>query len=424
MSDEPVSKPQPSEEAPAAAPESTPAPTPEQSGPQPALNRMPNSVTVLVGIAVALLAAILALNLAPRDKGNSTEGEYLGRLKAERDAQRATVNAQRAQMGLPPLDDIGGAEDPNTIATRIGRDSASLASMLTRYDQLIIERDAMIAEKGSALVESEKRRQLLADTISRLQNQLDKALIEGGSADLLQRQVEAERARAEDLDAKLQNALASLANTAGQVDKADYDRLVTQLEEARRSRDFFEDRSKQLEAELASLQSVQVKQDLFADDESELLPAAVALFRELRRLENQPDADIMAAYSKFGNELGATVLRKLSFPTGSSELTAEDLRAANELAPNLPDRGLVFAVGYASVTGNVDKNRELSSARATNVARAINGQETLQPTGPGRLPRPDPPLLRLRPGTKPDRRNLAHPPAPSAGVIMNCGGGL
>lgn len=376
MSDEPVSKPQPTGKTPGAAPESTPDSTPAQPGQQPAPTRMPNSVTVLVGIAVALLVAILALNLAPRDKGGGKEGEYLGRLKAERDARRATVNSQRSEMGLPPLDDVGGAEDPNTVATRIGRDSASLASMLTRYDQLIIERDAMIAEKSTALVESEKRRQLLADTISRLQDQLDRALIDGGSADLLKRQLEAERTRNQDLDTRLQNALASLAQAADSIDKADYDRLINQLEEARRSRDFFEDRSKQLEAELASLKSERVvQQDLFADDESELLPAAVELFKALRRLEDQPDADIMAAYSKFGNDLGASVLRKLSFPTGSSELTPEDLRAVNELAPALPDRGLVFAVGYASVTGNVDNNRRLSSARATTAAEAINAQK-------------------------------------------------
>jgi len=371
MSQEPASKPQPAEE-PAAAATETPEANPS---PQATPARMPNSVTVLVGIAVALLAAILALNLAPRKDQVSKESEYLGRQKAERDALRSQVNAQRTQMGLPPLDDVGSAEDPKTVATRIGRDSASLATMLDRYDQLIIERDAMLAEKGTALVESEKRRQLLTETIGRLQAQLDKALIEGGSTDLLRRQLDAERTRAQDLDVKLQNALASLANAADQIDKADYDRLVSQLEEARRSRDFFEDRAKQLEAQLASLQAVQVEQDLFADDESELLPAAVELFKALRRLEDEPDADIMAAYSKFGNDLGATVLRKLSFPTGSSDLTPVDLQAVRELAPALPDRGLVFAVGYASVTGSVDNNRRLSSARATTAAEAINAQK-------------------------------------------------
>lgn len=356
-------------------PAATPAENPQpESAPPPGDTRRPNSVTILVGVAVALLAAIVALNLAPGRSGND-DVKTLERKKGERDALRRTVNAERSLQGLPPLDSVGGAEDPETVADRLGRDATALAGMLTQYDNLIIERDAMIAEKGAALVQSEQQRQALTNSIGRLQGQLEKALIDSSGSDLARRQLELERARAEDLALKLQQAQIALAAAGDAVDKADYDRLLSQLEEARRSRDFFEDRARKLEEQLAALQTETVQQDLFADDESELLPAAVELFRRLRKLENQPDADVMAAYSKFGNDLGATVLRKLSFPTGVGELTAEDLSVVNELAPNLPNRGLVFAVGYASVTGNVDKNRELSSSRATNAARAINAHK-------------------------------------------------
>ena len=372
------------------APETTTTPSPDHAGtppasqsngPQPepaaepAATRRPNSVTILVGIAVALLATILALNLVPRGSGTSDEAIEIARKKAERDVLRSTINAERSRLGLPPLDDLGGTEEPKTVANRIGRDAATLASMLDRYNQLITERDAMIAEKGAALVESEQRRQALTESIARLQQQLDKALIDSSGSDLAQRQLELEKQRSGDLAQQLQQAQAALAAAGEGVAKTDYDRVLTQLEEARRSRDFFEDRSRKLEEQIASLQTETVKQDLFADDESQLLPAAVELFRRLRELENRPDDEIMAAYAKFGNELGATVLRKLSFPTGISDLTETDSAAINELTPKLPNRGLVFAVGYASETGNVDNNRVLSSARATKTAEAINARK-------------------------------------------------
>jgi outer membrane protein OmpA-like peptidoglycan-associated protein len=83
----------------------------------------------------------------------------------------------------------------------------------------------------------------------------------------------------------------------------------------------------------------------------------------------------MAEYGKLGNELGATVLKKVTFPTGQSDLTPNDRTAIDALAPNLPNRGLILVIGYASVTGNVDDNRRLSSARATKTAEEINSHK-------------------------------------------------
>jgi outer membrane protein OmpA-like peptidoglycan-associated protein len=39
----------------------------------------------------------------------------------------------------------------------------------------------------------------------------------------------------------------------------------------------------------------------------------------------------------------------------------------------VPEGDLVLAIGYASETGNVDSNRELSSARATAAAELFSG---------------------------------------------------
>ena len=42
------------------------------------------------------------------------------------------------------------------------------------------------------------------------------------------------------------------------------------------------------------------------------------------------------------------------------------------MVKDIPDGDLVLAVGYASETGNVDKNRTLSSDRATTVAQVYS----------------------------------------------------
>jgi len=115
--------------------------------------------------------------------------------------------------------------------------------------------------------------------------------------------------------------------------------------------------------------------DAMLETDADLLPAAVKLFARLRKLEGINDSAIMAEYAKIGKELGATVLRRVYFPTNQSELTPEDKKAIDKLAPTLPNRGLILVIGYASRTGNVDHNRKLSSARATNTAEELNAHK-------------------------------------------------
>lgn len=339
----------------------------------------PNTVTILAVSAVALLVIIVVLMMANRRPGAGTEPDDLTRRRAERDVLRAAVAAERERLGLPPLDAAGTSEDPARIAERLSRDAAALAGRLTQFDDVLRQRDTLISQKNSALLETERQLQALTQRLARLQADYDKASAAGLSSESLKRQLDAERQRAGELDRQLQEAQTSLRDLADRPDPDELNRLRNQLDEARRARDFFDDRNRKLEAELASLRNQPppppAAGDLFADDETELLPAAVKLFAGLRKLEGLTDDEVMAAYSRFGQELGATVLRKLSFPTGASDLTAEDLTAVESLATSLPDQGLILVVGYASETGNVDDNRTLSSARATKTAEAINAHK-------------------------------------------------
>ena len=337
-----------------------------------------NSTTILVAIAVALLAAILAINLTGQAGKNSNTVTELAKKKVERDALRASINAERARLGLPPLEGLGSTEDPSQIAARLGKDAATLATMLTKFDDVIRERDSQIAQKTRELLSSEQQRQALAASVARLQQQLDKALAESGSVSLLRSQLKAATTRAADLETQLNEVKAKLAQYANRPPSEALQTLKRQLEEARRARDFYDEQNRKLEAELAKLRSSQAvppppkPHKLFAETEADLLPAAVKLFARLRQLEGVNDSAVMAEYAKLGKELGATVLRRVYFPTGKSELTPEEKKVVDDLAPNLPNRGLILVIGYASRTGNVDNNRKLSSARATRVAEEIN----------------------------------------------------
>lgn len=350
-------------------PDESPAP-PDPLVPAATTARTNPTIIALVSVAVVLLASILAINLGPRRQAPGTPND-LATLKAEIEVRRAAINAERKRLGLPPLEGtVSGGESPADVAARLGRDATTLAGMTDRLAQLLKEKDQTIAEKNAALLSSEQSRQAVTDRLARLRQELDTALVDGSSADLLRRQLADSQQKADSLRQQLEEAQDALANAADRPDPAELDTLRRRLDEVTRARDFFENRTKELEAELASLRSKPA--DLFADNENEMLPAVVKLFQTLRQLENKPDSEISSAYSLLGADLGAAVHGKYSFPTGSSTLGPQDEQALRDLAGQFPDNGVIVAFGYASETGNVDNNRELSSARATTVATLLD----------------------------------------------------
>ncbi len=117
------------------------------------------------------------------------------------------------------------------------------------------------------------------------------------------------------------------------------------------------------------------RQKLFAQTEDELLRPALELVRNLRKLENKPDSEITTAYSRFGSESGATVVKTLSFATGSAAMSPVDAQEVSALLGSVDDGDMLLVIGYASETGNVDANRTLSSDRATNVAAALSANK-------------------------------------------------
>lgn len=327
-------------------------------------NNLPPAVA-LAFVIIALLGVLIVMVLRNGSFPSSFGSSDMANLQSEVDARRADLNRQRIALGYSPLD--SSAEPIDDIANRLKKDADSLVALASRFQEMLAEKDGELSARGGELINSERLRKSLFEENNRLQGDLNRALVNGSDADRLRSDLAALRSQRDALTAELDAAREQLKNASG-VSSEDYAALQRRLEEAVRAKDFFESRVKELEGDLS-------KAKLFARNEDELLPAAVALVRTLRKLENKPDSDLTSAYSRIALDLGADVLQTVTFATGSYDLTTENQTTISALLDQLPDGDLLLVVGYASRTGNPESNQTLSSDRATAVAEFYSGNK-------------------------------------------------
>lgn len=333
----------------------------EHSAPDAAAKKMSTSVNPAIILLFMILAMLVVLALTLLKNGKATwtsnlEDTTVAAIKSDLDARRLELNRQRVAMGLAPLDNT--SEPVEEIVMRLKADADALAGISDKFQQTLTEKDAELASRDSQTLNLEKLRQDISLKNARLQSELQHALTSSS---------EAEQLKIKLADTLLQNKtiadeLAALKQKGTGVSDEEYAALKRRYEETLRAKEFHEARAKELEANAA-------KADLFANSEAELLPAAVELFRRLRKLEGQNDSDLTTEYSKLGVDLGANVLHSLSFETGKSELSAADMEMLSNIAASeVPDGDLTLVIGYASETGNIDSNQKLSSSRAIAAA--------------------------------------------------------
>lgn len=323
---------------------------------------LPTSVLALGFIAIALVGVLIATAIKSRPSDSSaaaaeTEDPALREAKAKLQMLQSSLNQDRAKLGLSPLygDTTQSAE---AVAARITEDAATLVAMAKGVKDLIATKDAELSQRTQELTDALKLQGVLRDQLAKSEERLSRALIEGSDASTLRSQLEAANKR-----------ILALSDEVRRLSEGPAD-MQARLQEVTAERDA-------LAARVAELESQLSRASLFAGTEAELFKEAVQLFRSLRELENKPDSEIATAYSQFGAKLGANVLDKIDFPTGSSDVPPEDVAKINTFAGEAPDNALLLVVGYASETGNVDNNRTLSSDRATAVARLLD--ETKKP---------------------------------------------
>jgi outer membrane protein OmpA-like peptidoglycan-associated protein len=334
--------------------------TDEAEAPKTSSKILTPPAAALIFVIMALLGVLIVVAIrGVISNRSSVSAADITNLEAEVNARRSELNRQRMALGYAPLE--GTSEPIDNIATRLKADADTLVALAGRFQEMLAEKDSEVTAKNAEWLRSEQLRQTLASENSRLQAELGRALAAGSDSDRLRSDLANLKSQRDALADELNATLEKLKTTTAGVSPEDYEVLERRLEEALRARDFFEARVKQLEGDLT-------KAKLFASSENELLPAAVQLFRNLRELEGRPDSELTTSYSNLGVELGASVLHTLPFATGSAGLTPADEEMVRGLVNEVPDGDLLLVIGYASETGNEDKNRKLSSDRATAVA--------------------------------------------------------
>lgn len=316
----------------------------------------------LAFVIIALLGVLIVMVLKNSSWNSSGDGADLKVLQAEADALRSEYNNQRVAMGLRPIE--GTSEPVEEIANRLKKDADTLVALAGSYQKLLGEKDNELTARNAEILRSEKLRAALTAENNRLQADLQRALVGSSDIDLLRRDLADVKSQRDALAAELNEARQKMLTMSAGVSNDDYADLKRRYEEILRAKEFFEARVKDLEGDLT-------KARLFARSENELIPAAVELFRSLRKLQGKTDSEIASAYSALGVSLGANVVQTLNFATGSSVLTTADDEAIRGLIDGIPNGDLLLAVGYASETGNVDSNQTLSSDRATAAAQLI-----------------------------------------------------
>ena len=354
-------------------------------------------VTALAFVIIALLGVLIVIGIRGNMSGSGVASAELVELEAEANALRDQLNRERVALGLRPLE--GRGEPVEEIAARLKKDADTMVALAGSFQSLLVQKDDEISDKNAELIRSKQLSQTLTAEAARLQNELQRALVGGSDAEILRREIGSIKSQRDALAGELATVREQLAAKGEGASKEALDDLQRQLDETRRAKDFFEARVAELESELS-------KARLFANNENELLPAAVKLVRSLRELENKPDSEIATAYSSLGASLGSNVLHTLSFATGSSELKPADQDLIRKLVEEVPDGDLVLAIGYASETGNVDDNRTRHRRR-----RVVFRHQAPGPASPGGVSRPNRPFQQPHPGAQPDRGDLAHPQA-------------
>ncbi len=343
----------------------TESPAEETEGEKPKASGLMNPVVFLLFMIFAMVVILVVVNMRDSGEGsgngeNQADDPAVAALKADVKAGEMELNRQRMAMGLPPLEN--GNEPIDEIAGRLKNDADTLVALAGRFQQMLGEKDAEISARSAELLRSEQVRQDLMTENARLNSEYQRALIGGSEAESLKKLLADSQATRDALSQELAEVRAQLVEMSDAVSGAEFSDLQRRFDETLRSKDFFENRVRELEAELGKMR-------LFAKSEDELLPAAVELFRRLRLLEGQKDSDLTTEYSKLGVELGANVLHTLDFQTGSSELSEADMAQLQHIAQDdVPDGDLTLIVGYASKTGDTTANEKLSSDRATAAA--------------------------------------------------------
>jgi outer membrane protein OmpA-like peptidoglycan-associated protein len=150
------------------------------------------------------------------------------------------------------------------------------------------------------------------------------------------------------------------------VEKKQYDDLAAELAQLK----------PQLRTQRYEIQRLRAQLDrakLFIEEAKDLPAEAARLFAKLKTLEIVNEQQLKAAYKNIETTLGAHIIHRQSFATGSAQINFDRESILRDIVSKSGDANAYFlVVGYASKSGGKEQNRTLSSQRATTVASVVN----------------------------------------------------
>jgi outer membrane protein OmpA-like peptidoglycan-associated protein len=323
---------------------------------------------LIIGIvmgAVVLLLLLLVISQQLNKDLEPAENKEIAALKKDLEDRKSRNEALR-YASVP-----GVGQSPDALVTQIKSGTEALARLVNAS-----------ASDAAMLQTAQENARLLSNRVTDLENQV--------------RQTQADATRARSLESEL-NAARQAAN--GMVSKSQVDSLRDQLALAKNDRDGFQTEINQLRAKEGTMvdanayallkaevdqlrkdnalpsdgihQNENVLAKLFVTKDA-LSPRAVALYRELTRIEPEDHRARLQTYTRIDTQLKAGVGEAITFKTGSSDIALEHETHIKEMASAAAPNTFFLVVGYASPSGDSKTNEELSSQRTTRVASMVN----------------------------------------------------
>ena len=348
--------------------------------------------TSLIILIVFLLFVMLMLSIGSKPSQSLGGSEGITALELNNEQLRAKANAERARNGLPPLPPSSASA--YTTAERLRNDAKSLASLASSWEAELETKNVAIGELQAQLASRDEMTRELYTKISALQNQANQsagaasqlALLSG---DLQTANEKIERYRIQigelqgrpsndqlsDLrkqlneslskNGKLQLQVDDLLKAANSSSSKIYDEALTEIENLRG------DNHKQ-RYEVQRLRAELDHPTLFIKSDKDLPAEAARLYAKLTTLEDADQKQLASAYEDLRKTMNAQIIHRQTFSKGSSRITFDREKIIHDILDKRQDRKSLFLViGYASVSGKPDSNRELSSKRATTVASIV-----------------------------------------------------
>ncbi|MCX8239054.1 MAG: OmpA family protein [Akkermansiaceae bacterium] len=326
-------------------------------------------IGIVMGAGVLLLLLLVISQQLNKDP-EPAENKEIAALKKDLEDRKSRNEALR-YASVP-----GVGQSPDALVTQIKSDTEALARLVNAS-----------ASDAAMLQTAQENARLLSNRVTALENQL--------------RQTQADATRAHSLESEL-NAARQAAN--GMVSKSQVDSLRDQLALAKNDRDGFQTEINQLRAKegtmvdanayaLLKAEVDQLRKDnalssdgihqnenvlakladakLFVTKDA-LSPRAIALYRELTRIEPEDHRARLQTYTRIDTQLKAGVGEAITFKSGSADIALEHETHIKEMASAAAPNTFFLVVGYASPSGDSKTNEELSSQRTTRVASMVN----------------------------------------------------